>query len=104
MTEQTTEREQRYTEAIRGASSLYGEYDEGDQVERVMAVADAEQDELRAEIERLTGLVSLWMDRTQRAVDRAEAAEAKVARVEAVANDEFGFTYDAIRAALDGDS
>ena len=100
-------------------------------VDAVMAVADAEQAELRAEVERLTAErdaaqehvayhlrdYSLNSEATgDLAVDmaaytgrlkiRAEAAEAKVARVEALAQYDppRGYTADDLRAALDGDA
>ena len=78
---------------------------------RVMAVADAEQAELRVEVESLRNLLTYSEGRTSQ--HRAEAAEAKVARVEALA-DEWATVgkhdkaakraHDKLRRALDGDA
>ncbi|KJK12532.1 hypothetical protein UB45_07560 [Terrabacter sp. 28] len=91
------ERLQRYATAIELASGIAAERPQIQKEARaVMAVADAEQAELRAEIENLRTTVRMDLVYMR-------MLEAKVARVEAVVNDEFGFTYDAIRAALAGD-
>jgi len=111
------ERAQKYAEAFRDPGAFVerrrveGVYPDSSRTARetltewqaraVMAVADAEQAELRAEIAR----VWRWFETDAAALrERAEAAEAKVARVDAVVNDEFGFTYDNVRAALRGDA
>ena len=86
------ERTRRYADAAAAAWDS-GEFPVSDAIARAaIALADAEQDEILAQWERTHGRMAKAL-----AVERA-----KVARVEAVVNDEFGFTYDAIRAALDG--
>jgi hypothetical protein len=83
----TGRREARYAEAILGTGYIPTESDRRDAERRaraVMAVADAEQAELRAEVERLAGHRAEWRDAayTNRrqwldALARAEAAEAE---------------------------
>ena len=94
------ERTQRYAEAIavgQAKANLMGEHPSAE----VVAVADAEQAELRAEAVARLELASQQMR-------RAEAAEAKVARVEALCEsadlrfDEPRLWTSEIRAALDG--
>lgn len=90
----------------------------GGLIEKVMAVADAEQAELRAEIERLRREDQEWNDAYMRLdasnsthMARAEGAEAKVARVEALIEEirrDGWCDPDAIalafRAAMDGEA
>ena len=94
-------------------------------VERLIAVADAEQEELRAEVERLQGALrarpertTVWQDASDEgfrlqvahaesqgaaALRRAEAAEAKVAKVEALlGRNSPMYALGEIRAALAG--
>jgi len=104
------ERERRYLKAILQASSLYGEYDVEDQVDRVMAVADAEQAELRAAVERLRMVDDGRLAADLAWMDRAEGAESRVARVEALLEvweadgpQPASLPVENVRAALDGE-
>lgn len=104
----STEREQRYAEA-------YGQGSVADSVRAVMAVADAEQAELRASLGhalvRETALRNAgneWMRRAERAEAALAEAQAKVTRVEALLpawrRDGQGVSADAdeVLAALAG--
>lgn len=96
-----SERETRYAEAIYVGAEAVDPDERAEVTSAVMAVADAEQADLRAEIERLRRESATrleWFEAADEAaerrldlnikyLDRAEAAEAQVAAVRAMADD-----------------
>jgi len=92
------ERMQKYAEAMYGDGvALDGEGPYDDLVRSAMAVSEADQAELRAALAAAVEHVKTFCHEAFVRGERAEAAEAKVARVEALADEWEGLVGDFLR-------